>query len=144
MNERLPYRDMRKLALLAREKIGQKRLLTETDREIHAVLLRAPKRLIRKTQHLQSLARVLSSRYQHDDEAVKKLLAAFERADFELVPVTESGPRLQRRNDEFQTAPNVRQNPAAKENARCPFALTLRWAVASVPPPAYLFVPKPK
>jgi hypothetical protein len=31
MNERLPYRDMRKLALLAREKIGQKRLLTETD-----------------------------------------------------------------------------------------------------------------
>ena len=31
MNERLPYRDMRKLALLTRKKIGQKRLLTETD-----------------------------------------------------------------------------------------------------------------
>jgi hypothetical protein len=31
MNERVPYGHMRKLALLAREKIGQKRLLTETD-----------------------------------------------------------------------------------------------------------------
>jgi hypothetical protein len=31
MNERLPYCNMRKAALLARVKIGQKRLLTETD-----------------------------------------------------------------------------------------------------------------
>jgi hypothetical protein len=31
MNERLPYSNMRKLALLARERIGQKRLLTKTD-----------------------------------------------------------------------------------------------------------------
>jgi hypothetical protein len=45
MNERLPYRDMRKLALLAREKIGQKRLLTETDR-----LLRKSRGLISGTQ----------------------------------------------------------------------------------------------
>jgi hypothetical protein len=32
MNERLPYYDMRKLALLAHEKICQKRLLAESDR----------------------------------------------------------------------------------------------------------------
>jgi hypothetical protein len=31
VNKRLPYCDMRKLALLTREKIGQKGLLTETD-----------------------------------------------------------------------------------------------------------------
>jgi len=47
MNDRLPYRDMRKLALLAREKIGQKRLLTETDQ-----LLRKSRDLISHTQEL--------------------------------------------------------------------------------------------
>jgi hypothetical protein len=31
VNETLPYCDMRRLALLTREKIGQKRLLTEID-----------------------------------------------------------------------------------------------------------------
>jgi hypothetical protein len=46
MNERLPHCDMRKLALLTREKIGQKRLLTETDQ-----LLRNSRDLISRIGH---------------------------------------------------------------------------------------------
>ena len=56
MNERL--HDMRKLALLAREKIGHKRLLSETDqllRESHH-LIRCSQELIREHQHLKRLS----------------------------------------------------------------------------------------
>src|SRR6516165_885698 len=53
MNERLPYRDMRKLALLAHEKIGHKHLLTETDRLLRNSrhLISRTRELIRQTQH---------------------------------------------------------------------------------------------
>jgi hypothetical protein len=34
MNERLPYHNLRKLALLAREKISRKRLFTGTDQAL--------------------------------------------------------------------------------------------------------------
>ena len=65
MNERRPYGDLRKLALLAREKIAhQKRLLSETDQ-----LLRGPRdligraqELIRENQHLKRLSRILKRR----------------------------------------------------------------------------------
>jgi hypothetical protein len=51
MNERLLYRHVRKLALLAREKIGRKRLLTETDR-----LLRNSRDLISGTQEIKTFS----------------------------------------------------------------------------------------
>jgi hypothetical protein len=62
MNDRLPYRDMRKLALLAREKIGQKRLLTETDQLLRNSrdLISHTQELIRESQHLIRLSRILS------------------------------------------------------------------------------------
>jgi hypothetical protein len=41
--------------------------LANNHREIHAALLAAP-RLIRENQHLQCLARILSSRFQHNDD----------------------------------------------------------------------------
>ena len=62
MNDRLPYRDMRKLALLAREKIGQKRLLTETDQLLRNSrdLISHTQELKRESQHLIRLSRILS------------------------------------------------------------------------------------
>jgi hypothetical protein len=66
MNERLPYSNMRKVALLARENNArQKRLLSETDQ-----LLRGSRLLINRTQeHLKPLSRILSCiRYQHNDD----------------------------------------------------------------------------
>jgi hypothetical protein len=51
MDERLLYCNMRKLALMAREKIGRERLLTETDR-----VLRNSRDLISGTQELKTLS----------------------------------------------------------------------------------------
>ena len=51
MDERLLYCNMRKLALMAREKIGRERLLTETDR-----LLRNSRDAISGTQELKTLS----------------------------------------------------------------------------------------
>jgi hypothetical protein len=65
MNERLPYRDMRKLALLTREKIGHKHLLTETDR-----LLRISRHLISRTRELIRTQHLNGSlgRYQYNED----------------------------------------------------------------------------
>ena len=61
-----PYRDMRKLALLAREKIGHKHLLTETDRLLRNSrhLISRTRELIRQTQHLNGSL----GRYQHNED----------------------------------------------------------------------------
>jgi hypothetical protein len=61
MNERL--HDMRKLALLAREKIGHKRLLSETDQ-----LLRDSRDIIGRSQELIRESQHLKRQYQHNDE----------------------------------------------------------------------------
>ena len=79
MNERLPYRDMRKLALLAREKIGHKHLLTETDRLLRNSrhLISRTRELIRQTQHLNGSL----GRYQHNEDHENRMVedTAFQR-----------------------------------------------------------------
>jgi hypothetical protein len=69
MDERLLYRNMRKLALMAREKIGRKQLLTETDR-----VLRNSRDLISGTQELKTLSadsqQPISAADDHQDRTV--------------------------------------------------------------------------
>jgi hypothetical protein len=57
MNESLPYDGMRKVALLARDKIGHKHLLTETDRLLRNSLdlTSRTQELVRENQHLNRL-----------------------------------------------------------------------------------------
>ena len=66
MNELLPYRDMRKLALLTREKNSHKHLLTETDRLLRNSrhLISRTRELIRQTQHLNGSL----GRNQHNED----------------------------------------------------------------------------
>ena len=74
MNERLLYRQVRKLALLAREKIGRKRLLTETDR-----LLRNSRDLISGTQDLEALSADSQQPISADDDQSRDTNARFSR-----------------------------------------------------------------
>ena len=82
MNERLPYRDMRKLALLAREKIGRKRLLTEADR-----LLRNSRDLISGTQELKTL----SADYNSKTRAHARTSAREKSYSITLIPTDRDG-----------------------------------------------------
>ena len=68
MNERLPYSHLRKLALLAREKISRRRLFTETDQA-----LRNSRGLISTQAHtgksaFEALCADSQQRYQYNDD----------------------------------------------------------------------------
>jgi hypothetical protein len=95
INERQPYDDMRKVALLARENIARhKRLLSETDQ-----LLRGPRdligrtqELIRENQHLKRLAKVTCRGLEADRSISSKIFWKTRRTPIMPAPSSMAGP----------------------------------------------------